>query len=44
MHFRGVMLQAPLQGYWSNFHNEKHQLSPDMQEAKKPAAEKPAKQ
>ena len=25
----GVRLQPPLQGAWSNFHNNKNQVSPD---------------
>jgi hypothetical protein len=37
----GVMLQPPLQGEWSNFHNDKHQVSTDAQEPTgKPPAEK----
>ena len=37
----GVMLQPPLQGEWSNFHNDKHQVSRDAQEpTDKPPAEK----
>ncbi len=32
----GVMLQPPLQGEWSNFHNDKHQVTKDADE--KPAA------
>jgi hypothetical protein len=37
----GVMLQPPLQGEWSNFHNDKHQVSTDAREsAEKPPAEK----
>jgi hypothetical protein len=37
----GVMLQPPLQGEWSNFHNDKHQVSGDAREsAEKPPAEK----
>ena len=34
----GVHLQAPLQGEWSNFHNDKNQVSMDArQPAKQPA-------
>jgi hypothetical protein len=37
----GVMLQPPVQGEWSNFHNDKHQLSADAKgEASNPPAEK----
>jgi hypothetical protein len=37
----GVMLQPPQQGEWSNFHNDKHQISKDVKEsADKPPAEK----
>jgi hypothetical protein len=37
----GVMLQPPQQGEWSNFHNDKHQLSKDAKEStEKPPAEK----
>ncbi len=36
----GVMLQPPVQGDWSNFHNDKHQVSKDVREAEKPPAEK----
>jgi hypothetical protein len=37
----GVMLQPAQQGEWSNFHNDKHQLSKDVREsAEKPPAEK----
>jgi hypothetical protein len=37
----GVMLQPPLQGEWSNFHNDKDKLTVDAKdEAKKPPAEK----
>jgi hypothetical protein len=37
----GVMLQPPQQGEWSNFHNDKHQVSKDVKEsAEKPPAEK----
>jgi hypothetical protein len=36
-----VMLQPPLQGEWSNFHNDKNQVSKDAQEPTgKPPAEK----
>jgi hypothetical protein len=35
----GVMLQPPVQGEWSNFHNDSHQVSMD---AKKPAEKPPA--
>jgi hypothetical protein len=37
----GVMLQPPVQGEWSNFHNDKNQVSRDAREpAEKPPAEK----
>jgi hypothetical protein len=37
----GVMLQPPVQGEWSNYHNTNHQISEDMREsAEKPAPEK----
>jgi hypothetical protein len=37
----GVRLQPPLQGEWSNFHNDKNQVSKDAREpADKPPAEK----
>jgi hypothetical protein len=37
----GVMLQPPQQGEWSNFHNDKHQVSQDAREkADTPPAEK----
>jgi hypothetical protein len=37
----GVMLQPPLQGEWSNFHNDKNSMSRDArEEAAKPPAEK----
>ena len=37
----GVMLQPPVQGEWSNFHNDKNQVSADAREsAEKPPAEK----
>jgi len=39
----GVMLQPPLQGEWSNFHNDKDQVSQDARPEKPapaPAAEK----
>jgi hypothetical protein len=37
----GVMLQPPQQGEWSNFHNDKHQVSKDAKEStEKPPAEK----
>jgi hypothetical protein len=37
----GVMLQPPLQGEWSNFHNDKDKISGDArEEAGKPPAEK----
>jgi hypothetical protein len=37
----GVMLQPAQQGEWSNFHNDKHQVSKDAKEsAEKPPAEK----
>ena len=37
----GVMLQPPVQGEWSSFHNDKDQVSKDAREpAEKPPAEK----
>jgi hypothetical protein len=37
----GVMLQPPVQGEWSNFHNDKNKVSKDTKEsAEKPPAEK----
>ena len=37
----GVMLQPPVQGEWSDFHNDKNQVSKDAREsAEKPSAEK----
>ena len=33
----GVRLQPPVQGEWSNFHNDQHKVSNDVREA----AEKP---
>lgn len=37
----GVMLQPPVQGEWSNFHNDKQQVSKDVREAaQQQAAEK----
>jgi len=37
----GVMLQPPVQGEWSNFHNDKDQVSMDARKsAEKPSAEK----
>ena len=37
----GVMLQPPVQGEWSNFHNDKNKVSQDARkEAAKPPAEK----
>jgi hypothetical protein len=37
----GVMLQPPVQGEWSNFHNDKNQVSKDAREpAEKAPAEK----
>ncbi|HUA19561.1 MAG TPA: hypothetical protein VMB25_12510 [Bryobacteraceae bacterium] len=37
----GVMLQAPLQGEWSNFHNDKNMISKDArQQPQNPPAEK----
>ena len=37
----GVMLQESVQGEWSNFHNQAHKLSQDVQTpAEKPTAEK----
>jgi hypothetical protein len=37
----GVMLQPPVQGEWSNSHNDKNQVSRDAREAaEKPPAEK----
>ena len=35
----GVLLQAPQQGEWANFHNDKHRISEDA----KPASEQPAR-
>ena len=29
----GVRLQPPLQGEWSNFHNDQHQISNDVRES-----------
>jgi hypothetical protein len=37
----GVMLQPPVQGEWSNFHNDKNQVSKDAREpAEKPPTDK----
>lgn len=37
----GVMLQAPVQGEWSNFHNDKNQVSIDARKhAQQPSDEK----
>ncbi|HEX5227577.1 MAG TPA: hypothetical protein VFW44_07690 [Bryobacteraceae bacterium] len=37
----GVMLQPPVQGEWSNYHNDKDKISKDVREAaEKPPAEK----
>jgi hypothetical protein len=37
----GVMLQPPVQGEWSNFHNDKNQVTRDAREEPgKPPAEK----
>jgi hypothetical protein len=37
------MLQPAQQGEWSDFKNDKHQVSADVRaEAEKPAADKPA--
>jgi hypothetical protein len=37
----GVVLQPPVQGEWSNYHNGTHQISMDVREsAEKPAPEK----
>ena len=37
----GVMLQPPVQGEWSNFHNDSHKISGDArEEAAKPPADK----
>jgi hypothetical protein len=38
----GVMLQPPLQGEWSNFHNDKHKVTKDAssEPEKAPPAEK----
>lgn len=38
----GVMLQPPLQGEWSNFHNDKDKVTKDAspEPEKKPAAER----
>ena len=41
----GVMLQPPVQGEWSNFHNDKNQVSTDMRDAgDKPPASEPSSQ
>lgn len=41
----GVMLQPPVQGEWSNFHNNKDQVTKDArQSAEQPASEKPETQ
>lgn len=38
---QGVMLQPPVQGEWSNFHNDSHKISGDAREqAAKPPADK----
>lgn len=29
----GVILQPPVQGEWSNFHNNQHQVSKDVRES-----------
>jgi hypothetical protein len=37
----GVLLQPPVQGEWSNFHNDKDQVSADARKSpEKPPAEK----
>ncbi len=37
----GVMLQPPVQGEWSNFHNDKDKVTRDAKdEGKKPPAER----
>ncbi|HTW63188.1 MAG TPA: hypothetical protein VME17_01175 [Bryobacteraceae bacterium] len=37
----GMILQPPQQGEWSNFHNDKHQVSQDVRdEAAQPPADK----
>ena len=37
----GVMLQPPVQGEWSNFHNDKNKVTKDAKdEGKKPPAER----
>ena len=37
----GVMLQPPVQGEWSNFHNDQDKVSKDAREpSEKPPAEK----
>jgi hypothetical protein len=36
----GVMLQPPVQGEWSNFHNDKHQVTKDAAEKPAPPADK----
>ncbi len=37
----GVMLQPPVQGEWSNFHNDKNKVTKDAKdEAEKPPAER----
>jgi hypothetical protein len=35
-----MVLQPPQQGEWSNFHNDKHQVSKDVRDAEKAPAEK----
>lgn len=41
----GVMLQPPVQGEWSNFHNSKDQVTMDArQPAEQPTSEKPEAQ
>ena len=36
----GVHLQPPVQGEWSNFHNDQHKISSDVREAGEPHNEK----
>lgn len=36
----GVHLQPPLQGEWSNFHNDKNQVSMDARKSQEKPAEK----
>jgi hypothetical protein len=34
----GAMLQPPVQGEWSNFHNDKHQVTADARDEKPESA------